>query len=85
MNEDIIKSALEENILTKVKFSFMIEELIKENPGVDYIDATCSLVEQLGLDWNTVNFLLSNSLKTRIEDEAVKNNMLKQTSYTVFS
>lgn len=84
MNNNTVKSVLEENILTKQKFSLMIEEIVRENPEIEYMDATCSLVEELGLDWSDVNLLLSNSLKTRIEDEANRNNLLKQTNYNVF-
>lgn len=67
---------MEEKILDKKKFSMEIERKVLE-PGVGYMSAIIESCEELNLDFADIRGLLTPSLKSKIEAEAIENNYMK--------
>ncbi len=73
MTDEIIKH----KIMTKKRFSLAVETLVSKTPSVSYIDAAVMIIEQRGMDYSNLKRLLTDSLKAKIENEAVNLNLIK--------
>jgi len=78
--EDKLKSALDLKFLCPAKFSQIIEELVKTNEEMNYIDAIVYYCEQNGLEVDSVAKLISKPLKEKLKCDAINLNFLKRTS-----
>lgn len=78
--EDRLKSALELKFLCPAKFSQLIEEIVKTNQDMNYIDAIVYYCEQNGLEVDSISKLVSKPLKEKLKCDAINLNFLKRTS-----
>ena len=78
--EDKLKSALELKFLCPAKFAQIIEDLVKTNEEMNYIDAIVFYCEQNGLEVDSVTKLISKPLKEKLKCDAINLNFLKRTS-----
>lgn len=68
---------IEEKIVTKKRFSLAVENMVSKNKNVTYIDACVAVLEQKGLDYSSMKRLLTDSLKKKIEQEALSLNLIR--------
>ena len=68
---------IEQKIMTRKRFSTEVETLVRESMGLTYIEAAAYLIQERGMDFKSLNRLLSDSLKQKIEAEAVDLNLLR--------
>lgn len=68
---------IEQKIMTRKRFSTAVENLVSQGKGLSYIEAAAYLIEQRGMDFKSLNRLLSDSLKQKIEAEASDLNLLR--------
>jgi len=78
--EDKLKDALEVKFLCPAKFSQIIEDLVKTNQEMNYIDAIVFYCEQNNLEVDSVSKLISKPLKEKLKCDAINLNFLKRTS-----
>lgn len=78
--EDELKTALELKFLCAAKFAQIIEDIVKNNPEMNYIDAICHFCEQNSLDIESIIKLVSKPLKEKLKCDAINLNFLKKTS-----
>jgi Phage late-transcription coactivator len=78
--EDELKNALELKFLCSSKFSELIEDIVKNNPEMNYIDAIVYYCEQHNLDIESITKLISKPLKDKLRCDATNLNYLKRTS-----
>ena len=70
-----------EKFMTQAKFSTMVEEVVKNSNGlVNYIDAVIVVCDELDIEVDTVNKLISKPLKDKIKFNAQQLNYVKKTS-----
>ena len=70
---------IEGKIMTKKRFSMAVEKIVATRPGVSYIDAAVAIIEDRGMDYSNLKRLLTPSLKSKIEEEASRLNLIKGT------
>lgn len=68
---------IEQKIMTRKRFSTAVETLVRESRGLTYIEAAAYIIQERGMDFKSLNRLLSDSLKQKIEAEAVDLNLLR--------
>ena len=67
--------------MTQSKFSTMVEEVVKNSNGlVNYIDAVIVVCDELDIEVDTVNKLISKPLKDKIKFNAQQLNYVKRTT-----
>lgn len=72
---------LKDKFMTQAKFSAAVEEVVKNSDGlVNYIDAVIVVCEDLDIEVETVNKLISKPLKDKIKFNAQQLNYVKKTS-----
>ena len=70
-----------EKFMTQSKFSTMVEEVVKNSDGlVNYIDAVIVVCDELDIEVDTVNKLISKPLKDKIKFNAQQLNYVKRTT-----
>ena len=70
-----------EKFKTQAKFSTMVEEVVKNSNGlVNYIDAVIVVCDELDIEVDTVNKLISKPLKDKIKFNAQQLNYVKRTT-----
>ena len=70
-----------DKFMTQAKFSGMVEEVVKNSDGlVNYIDAVIGVCDDLDIEVETVNKLISKPLKDKIKFNAQQLNYVKRTS-----
>ena len=70
-----------DKFMTQAKFSGMVEEVVKNSDGlVNYIDAVIVVCDDLDIEVETVNKLISKPLKDKIKFNAHQLNYVKRTS-----
>jgi len=77
MSEEIPEYNPEDFVLTKKRFSKMVEEHVKEYPDSSYMDAVLFLCEERAIDPLDVSKLLAPAIKQKIEAEAMRANLVK--------
>ena len=78
--ENELEKALESKFLCPSRFAQEIENLVKENTEMNYIDAIVHFCENNSIDLESVPKLISKPLKEKIKYEAMELNFLKKTS-----
>lgn len=72
---------LKDKFMTQAKFSSMVENVVMNSNGlVNYIDAVLVVCEELDIEVDTVNKLISKPLKDKIKFNAQELNYVKRTS-----
>ena len=71
------KEVFEHKIMTKKRFSMAVEKLVSETKNVSYIDAAVMIIEERGMPYTNLKRLLSDSLKSKIEEEASSLNLIR--------
>jgi len=79
-NDKEINELFEEKFMTQAKFSRDIEDLVLQEPDLNYIDAVVHYCETNEIDIEKVSKLISKPLKEKLKYEAMKLNFLKRTS-----
>ena len=70
-----------EKFMTQAKFSTMVEEVVKNSNGlVNYIYAVIVVCDELDIEVDTVNKLISKPLKDKIKFNAQQLNYVKRTT-----
>tara|TARA_X000000368_G_C22969298_1_gene684701 strand:+ start:231 stop:476 length:246 start_codon:yes stop_codon:yes gene_type:complete len=70
-----------DKFMTQAKFSGMVEEVVANSDGlVNYIDAVIVVCEDLDIEVDRVNKLISKPLKDKIKFNAQELNYVKRTS-----
>ena len=75
-----VKSILKSKFLCQDKFSNDIEQLVKDNAGMNYIEAICHYCEENNIEIENVTKLISKPLKEKLKCNATNLNYLKRTS-----
>jgi hypothetical protein len=78
--ENKLEKALETKFLCQSKFSNIIEDLVKVNSDMNYIDAVVYYCEQNNIEVDSVSKLISKPLKEKLKCDAINLNFLKRTS-----
>ena len=79
MNKDIDK-ALKDKFLCQTRFTQDIEDLVKNNKDLNYIDAIVHYCDDNKIEVDSVSKLISKPLKEKIKGQAMELNFLKRTS-----
>ena len=79
-----VKSILKSKFLCQDKFSNEIEQLVKENAEMNYIEAICHYCEENNIEIEKVSKLISKPLKEKLKCNATNLNYLKRTSKARF-
>ena len=79
MNKDLDK-ALKEKFLCQNKFTQDIEDLVKNNKDLNYIDAIVHYCDENKIEVDSVSKLISKPLKEKIKAQAMELNFLKRTT-----
>ena len=75
-----VKTILKSKFLCQDKFSNDIEQLVKENAEMNYIEAICHYCEENSIEIENVTKLISKPLKEKLKCNATNLNYLKKTS-----
>jgi len=78
--ESKLESALHSKFLCQTKFSKIIEDIVKQNDNMNYIDAIVFYCEQNNLEVDSISKLISKPLKEKLKCDAINLNFLKRTS-----
>jgi hypothetical protein len=78
--ENELEKVLESKFFCPSKFAQEIENLVRYNPEMNYIDAIIFFCEENNIDVESVPKLISKPLKEKIRYEAMELNFLKKTS-----
>ena len=68
-------SVIEHKIITKKRFSTAVEKLVVET-GLTYLDAMLLVVEDNGIEMANISNLITDSLRDKLEVEAVTLNLI---------
>ena len=75
-----VKSIIKSKFLCQDKVSNDIEQLVKDNAGMNYIEAICHYCEENSIEIENVTKLISKPLKEKLKCNATNLNYLKKTS-----
>ena len=75
-----LEKVLEEKFFCPSRFAQEIENLVRTEAGLNYIDAVIAFCDKNNIDLESVPKLLSKPLKEKIKYEAMELNFLKKTS-----
>lgn len=67
---------LEQKIMTRKRFSTAVEQLVAKG-NMSYIDAAAYIIEKRGMDYTNLKKLLTDSLKDKMEAEALRLNLIR--------
>ena len=79
-----VRAVLKTKFLCQDKFSNDIELLVKENTGMNYIEAICHYCEQNSIEIESVTKLITKPMKEKLKCNASNLNYLKRTSRAKF-
>jgi len=68
---------VEEFVLTKKRFSKMVEQYVSSHPDSSYMDAVLEVCDERAIDPHDISTLICKSIRQKIEAEAVRNNLIK--------
>ena len=80
-----VKSIIKSKFLCQDKFSNDIEQLVKDNAGMNYIEAVCHYCDENKIEIENVTKLISKPLKEKLKCNATNLNYLKRTSRARFA
>lgn len=75
-NDDSVQQ-IEDAILTRKRFSKMVEEYVKQYPDSSYMDAVLFLCEERAIDPLDASKLITQVIREKIEAEAMRANLVK--------
>jgi len=78
--ENELEKVLESKFFCQSRFVQEIEELVRDNSDMNYIDAIVHFCEQNSIELDSVPKLISKPLKEKLKCEAMELNFLKRTS-----
>jgi len=78
--ENELEKVLESKFYSAARFAQAIEELVRDNEYMSYIDAIIYFCDQNSIDLESVPKLIPKPLKEKIKCEATDLNFLKRTS-----
>ena len=78
--ENELEKALENKFFCPSRFVQEIENLVKDNADMNYIDAIIYFCEKNSIDLESVPKLVTKPLKEKIKYEAMELNFLKRSS-----
>lgn len=67
---------IEQKIMTRKRFSTAVEQLVLKG-NMSYIDAASFIIEERGMDYSNLKKLLTDSLKDKMEAEALRLNLIR--------
>ena len=67
------------NILTKQRFSLMVEELVRDG-GMSYMEAILHICDERDIDPLDIGRIVSPSIRSKLEVEAQSKNLLPRSS-----
>ena len=67
---------IEQKIMTRKRFSTAVEQLVAKG-NMSYIDAATYIIEKRGMDYTNLKKLLTDSLKDKMEAEAMRLNLIR--------
>lgn len=73
----MVEENIEDIVLTKKRFSKMVEEQVKDNPDLTYMEAVLVICEERVIDPMDVGRLISPMIRDKIEAEAMNANLVK--------
>lgn len=79
-SDDRIEKVFENKFFCPSRFSQEIEEIVKANVSMNYIDAIVYFCENNNIDVESVSKLISKPLKEKIKYQAMELNFLKKSS-----
>ena len=79
-----MRSVLKNKFLCQDKFSNDIENLVKDNSGMNYIEAICHYCDENNIEVESVSKLITKPLKEKLRGNATDLNYLKRTSKAKF-
>jgi len=79
-----MRLVLKNKFLCQDKFSNDIENLVKDNSGMNYIEAICHYCEKNSIEIESVSKLISKPMKEKLKGNASELNYLKKTSRAKF-
>ena len=71
-----IEVPIKEKIMTRKRFSTAVEVMVSQH-NMSYIDAATYVIEKRGMDYSNLKKLLTDSLKDKMEAEAVRLNLIR--------
>jgi hypothetical protein len=74
---------LDNLMLTKQKFSKLVESIILKNKNMSYLDAVIMVCEKNEIEIEDSKKFISNAIKSKIESEATKLNMMQEKNGSV--
>ena len=74
---------LDNLMLTKQKFSKLVESIILKNKNMTYLDAVIMVCEKNQIEIEDSKKFISNGIKSKIESEATKLNMMQEKNGSV--
>lgn len=77
MGVNVVEENIEDIVLTKKRFSKMVEEQVKDNPDLTYMEAVLVICEERVIDPMDVGRLISPMIRDKIEAEAMNANLVK--------
>ena len=75
--EENEETTVEDVVLTRKRFSRMVEECISEYPDMTYMDAILYICEERVIDPMDVGKLISPVIREKVEAEAMSANLVK--------
>ena len=75
-----LEKVLEKKFFCPTRFAQSIEQMVLDNPQMNYIDAIIHFCDQNAIDVENVPKLISKPLKEKIKYEAQELNFLKRTT-----
>jgi len=79
-----IKSVIKSKFLCQDKFTNDIENIVKDNSDMNYIEAICFYCEQNTIELESIIKLISKPLKEKLKCNATNLNYLNRTSNAKF-
>lgn len=75
--DESTEEKIEDIVLTKKRFSKMIDEYVQDHPDSTYMDAVLQVCEERVIDPMDVGKLISPVIREKIEAEAMSANLVK--------
>ena len=75
-----LEKELKDKFISSTRFVQEIEELVKDNSDMNYIDAIIHFCDQSSIDLESVPKLITKPLKEKLKYEAMELNFLRRNS-----
>ena len=75
--EETVETDEQDFVLTKKRFSRMVEEYVSYHPDSSYMDAVLEVCDERAIDPYDISTLICRTIRQKIEAEAMRNNLVK--------